>query len=219
VDGVRVSRLLIWSGPVFAVLFAILAVASGDAPGVNKSPAEINKYFDDHSGMLLASVFLSPLAIALLIGFTAAVRTRASESGRSAVGPAIMMAGAVVWSAGLLLGSMITLAQVDASDDKHNEATHALNDLSGASWVPLIAGIAVFLIGAGITALASRLLPAWLGWLALALGVISLAGPGGFVGFFGAPLWLLVGGTLLGLRDRGAVTEPLTQPVTERAAV
>ena len=64
-------------------------------------------------------------------------------------------------------------------------------------WIPFIAGIAATLIGAGLTVLSSGVLPRWLGWVALVAGVISLAGPGGFLGFFVGPLWILVAGVLL----------------------
>ncbi|HJQ42601.1 MAG TPA: hypothetical protein VJ831_05925 [Jatrophihabitantaceae bacterium] len=201
----RVSKLLVWCGPVFAVLFLALSFASGDGPGEKASGAKIIDYYDDHRGILEATVFLAPLAVALLIGFAAAVRARARHQNENGVGPSIMLAGAAVWSAGMLLGSMITLGQLDASDHKHSEAGIALNDLANASWVPFIGGIAVFLVGAGITALTSRLLPAWLGWLAFVVGIVSLAGPGGFVGFFGAPLFMLIAGVVLSTRDRAPV--------------
>jgi hypothetical protein len=190
---------------VFAILFMGLSLVAGDGPGEKASAAKIIDYYDDHRGLALVSVFGSPLAVALLIAFAAVVRVRARELGQKGPGPSIMLAGAVVWSAGLLLGSMITLAQLDASDHKHGEAGIALNDLANASWVPFIGGIAVFLIGAGITALSSRMLPTWLGWLALVVGIVSLAGPGGFLGFFGAPIFMLIAGIVLATRDRAAV--------------
>ena len=201
----RLSKLLVWCGPVFAVLFLALSFASGDGPGEKASAAKIIDYYDDHRGILEATVFGAPLAVALLIAFAAAVRVRARQQGANGVGPSIMLAGAAVWSAGMLLGSMITLAQLDASDHKHGEAGIALNDLAGASWVPFIGGIAVFLVGAGITALKTQMLPAWLGWLALVVGIVSLAGPGGFAGFFGAPLFMLIAGIVLSTRDREPV--------------
>jgi hypothetical protein len=201
----RVTRLLVWCGPVFAILFMALSMATGDGPGEKASAAKIIDYYDDHRGLALVSVFGSPLAVALLIAFAAVVRAKAREQGQNGPGPSIMLAGAAVWSAGLLLGSMITLAQLDASDHKHGEAGIALNDMASASWVPFIGGIAVFLIGAGLTALSSRMLPTWLGWAALVVGIVSLAGPGGFLGFFGAPLFMLIAGIVLATRDRAAV--------------
>jgi hypothetical protein len=161
-------------------------------------------YVDGHRTQLLASVFLSPLAAALLVVFAAYVFSRARAAGDARTGPIILLAGAVLWASGLLLGSMVTLAQVSAADNRQLQLGQTLNVLASASWVPFIGGIAVFLIGAGITGLSSRLLPMWIGWAALVLGIVSLAGPGGFVGYFAAPLWMFVAGIMLGLPARTA---------------
>jgi hypothetical protein len=206
------SRILFWTGPVFAVLFIVLGFLTGDTPGEKSSGQKLINYFDDHKNALMASVFLSALACALLIVFAAQVRVRARESGQNLAGPSVMVGGAVLWSAGLLTGSMITLAQVDASDRKNPDASVTLNYLANASWLPFIAGIAVFLIGAGMTALSTRIVPAWLGWLALVVGIVSLAGPGGFVGFFGGPLWLLIAGVYLATRSDSTATQNTRVP-------
>lgn len=211
----RSSRHLFWTGPVFAVAFMVLSFAAGDSPGEKASAAKLNAYFHDHKNVLLVSVLLSALACALLIVFAAQLRSRAVELRQNLVGPTVLVGGAVLWSAGLLTGSMITLAQIDASDHKLNDASITLNALNQASWVPFISGIAVFLIGAGMTSIGTSLLPKWLGWLALVVGVVSLAGPGGFIGFFGAPLWILIAGTVLAARSR---THAQSNDVAPRAA-
>ena len=207
----RTSRLRLLTGPVFAVLFLALSFAAGDSPGEKASGAKLIKYFHDHKGIVLATVFLSALGCALLIMFVAEVRLRARELKQNIAGPTVMAGGAVLWSAGLLTGSMVTLSQVAASDRKQADASVTLNYLSQASWVPFISGIAVFLIGAGMTSIGTDLLPAWLGWLALVVGIVSLAGPGGFIGFFGAPVWILIAGIVLATRSR-------TQPQSDVAA-
>ena len=203
----RSSRLLLWTGPVFAVVFMVLSFASGDSPSETASAAKLIKYFHDHKGVTLASVFLSALGCALLITFAAQVRVRARELRQNLAGPTVMVGGAVLWSAGLLTGSMITLAQIDASDHKLQDASVTLNALNQASWVPFISGIAVFLIGAGMTSLGTKLVPTWLGWLALVVGIVSLAGPGGFIGFFGAPVWILIAGIYLATTKRNAAVD------------
>jgi hypothetical protein len=59
-----------------------------------------------------------------------------------------------------------------------------------------------------MTGLGAQVAPRWLGWAALVLGIVSLAGPGGFVGFFGAPLWILIAGITLAMRDRSPAVPP-----------
>jgi hypothetical protein len=205
-NGGRASRWLIWSGPLFAVVFLIVGFSTGSTPGDGASAAKVMAYYHDHRTAQLISVFLAPLGAALLVLFAAQVRLRARALRQATTGPTVLLSGAVLWGAGLLYGSAISLAQVDAADKKQAEAGLALNQLSNASWIPFIAGIAVFLIGAGMTGLGTRLTPQWLGWAALVVGVVSLAGPGGFVGFFGAPLWMLIAGVVLAMRDRAPST-------------
>jgi hypothetical protein len=214
-NGDRASRWLIWSGPLFAVVFLVLSFATGSPPGDGASAAKVMAFYHDHRNGQLTSVFLSPLGAALLVLFAAQVRMRARSLRQTTTGPTVLLAGAVLWAGGLLLGSAITLAQVGAADKKQAEAGLALNQLSNASWIPFIAGIAIFLIGAGMTGLGTAITPKWLGWVALAVGVVSLAGPGGFIGFFGAPVWILISGILLATRNRASssTTPPLVPAV------
>ena len=210
-NGDRASRWLIWSGPLFAVVFIVLSFGTGSPPGNGASAAKVMAFYHDHRGGQLASALLAPLGAALLVLFAAQVRMRARALRDGTTGPTVLLAGAVLWGAGLLLGSSITLAQVGAADKKQAEAGLALNQLSNASWIPFIAGVAVFLIGAGMTGLGTALTPKWLAWAALVVGVVSLAGPGGFLGFFGAPVWILITGITLAIRApaRSSTPEPL----------
>jgi hypothetical protein len=120
-----------------------------------------------------------------------------------------MVSGAVLWAAGMLFGSTLDLAAADVGDKKLEGAAQAVNILIEASWLPFIVGIAVTLIGAGMTVLRSGVLPSWLGWIALVVGIVALAGPGGFVGFFVGPIFMLVAGILLYMRQ----SEPVAAAV------
>jgi hypothetical protein len=201
VDDTRSPRWLVWAGPAFAVVFiALVFLVEGDTPGEKSTGAQVVSYYDGHQGRTMISVFASPLAALLLVLFAAAVRGRAGRSGLAGAAAATMLGGAVLWAAGLLTGSMLELGLASSADHHQAGVAQTLNVLNSASWLPFIAGIAVFLVGAGLTVLATRVVPVWLGWVAIAAGVISLAGPGGFVGFFVGPLWMLVAGTMLALR-------------------
>jgi len=201
-DGLR-FRWLALAGPAFTLLFVVLVfVVQGDTPGTDATPDEVVGYFADERTTSLAGAFLSPLLALLLLLFTGHVRAVVRERRVSTgAGPTVMVSGAVLWAGGILLGSAVELALSDAADQGRPQAAEALNILANASWLPFIAGIAVFLVGAALTVLTSDFLPRWLGWVALVAGVVSLAGPGGFLGFFVGPLWLLVAGVLLARPD------------------
>jgi hypothetical protein len=117
-----------------------------------------------------------------------------------------MIGGAVVWAGGLLLGSWLDLAVVSSSKHHQEGVAQTLNVLLATNWIPFIAGIAVTLVGAGMTVLSTGILPRWMGLVGLVVGIIALAGPGGFLGFFVAPLWMLVAGVMMLRTDM--VAEP-----------
>ncbi len=209
----RARRWLIWTGPIFGVLFLVMGlIFEGSTPGEKASSAEVMKHFNSHQGRTATEVFLAPLAATLLILFASEIRTRARERGPRGAGPTVLVGGAVLVAASILAGAALSLALLTASDHKQAQVAETLNVLSNDNWIPFIGGIAVFLIGAGMTALSAGLLPKWLGWVALVVGVVSLAGPGGFVGYFAAPLWMLVAGILLAVRTERAEAVTPVQP-------
>jgi hypothetical protein len=140
--------------------------------------------------------------VALGVIYFTYLRARARDAGaKSDVGPTTMLAGAVIWAVGGLFGSVTELMVTSASHHHQAQIAQTANVLSNNSWIPFIAGSAVMLIGAGVTVLQSSLLPRWMGYVALVAGVVSLAGPGGFLGFFVAPLFVLTS-AIYALRSR-----------------
>jgi hypothetical protein len=190
------------------VLFAVVIFAlESSTPGEKASITEVTDYYNAHQGRITLAALLSPVASALLILFVSDLRNRAREGGAGGVGLSVLMSGGILWASGLLFGSVFDLALVGASDHGQGQiAQTAKNVLSNDAWIPFIAGIAITLLGAGLTVFGSGMLPRWLGWVALVVGVVSFAGPGGFLGFFVGPLWLLVAGVLLSRQP--ATTEP-----------
>jgi hypothetical protein len=199
------NRILALAGPLFGILFAIGAALEGSAPGEKASGAQVVTFFHDHRGKTLVGVFASPLLVALLLVFFAHLRSVARAVGTGSAGPTVAVAGAAVLSAGALVGSMINLALVSAADNHKTSVAETLGVLYNVDWLPFIGGIAVTLIGAGMTVVRAPVVPRWLGWIALAVGIVSLAGPGGFLGFFVLPLWMLVAGLFLFVREPAGV--------------
>jgi hypothetical protein len=206
-----------WCGPLFAALFiGVGFFLTGDEPGEKSSGATVMKFYNAHQGRGMISVFGTPLLVAFLLLFASGLRARSRQQGKSDVGATVMVAGAVLWASGILLGSTVELALVSSSHHKQADVAHVLNVLNNADWLPFIAGIAIFMIGAGLAILTSRFAPRWLGWVAIVAGVVSLAGPGGFIGFFVAPVWMLVVGIMLAVRREDAPTE--SRPAAARPA-
>jgi hypothetical protein len=193
------SRWQAWTGPLFTVVFFVAVFAlEGSTPGEQDSAQKVMAYYNSHQTRTMIAVFLAPAAAALLILFASYLHSLARErSGTASPGPTVLISGAILWASGLLLGSVIDLTLVSSSDHGQGQIAQTANVLSNDAWIPFIAGIAITMIGAGMTVLGSDLLPRWLGWVAVVAGVVSLLGPGGFAGFFVAPLWVLVAGVVL----------------------
>jgi len=60
----------------------------------------------------------------------------------------------------------------------------------------------VFLFSFGIAVVRSGALPKWLGWVAIALGIVALIPPIGFAAFIGTALIILIVSILLAVRAR-----------------
>jgi hypothetical protein len=212
------SKWVMWCGPLFAALFiGVGFFLTGDEPGEKASGATVMKFYNAHQGRGMISVFGTPLLVAFLLLFASGLRARSRQQGKSDVGATVMMGGALLWSSGILLGSTIELALLSSSHHKQADVAKVASVLNNADWLPFIGGIAIFMLGAGISVLTTRFVPRWLGWVAIVVGVVSLAGPGGFIGFFVAPVWVLVVGIMLAVRNDEAATAT-AQPVVARPA-
>ena len=83
----------------------------------------------------------------------------------------------------------------------------ALQALWDNDFLPILFGIVLLLIGAGLSVVRFGGLPKWLGWVAIVLAVAG-ATPIGFVAFLGGALWVLIVSILLAVRARGASAPP-----------
>jgi hypothetical protein len=127
----------------------------------------------------------------------------------------LCLLGAGLLVVGLTIYAGLAISMADVADHVRNSALQALNVLAdGAVFVFLITiGTSAFLLGAAALVLTSRVLPRWLGWLAVALAIVAaipshvLGGALdhiGLVAFAGLGLWTLIVGVLLAYRPEAA---------------
>lgn len=197
-------------GAIGAILVALAIVISFFTSSDSGDTAEeLIAYAEDSSTEIW---FLQILALAapFLIGLFVAslwVRLRAASDAFRAltlIGGTLFVAffstGMTLWAAPLLSADEMTEAGA--------EAYLAFDDMG---WVLLaLSGISigVMIIGVSLAALEQRWLPAWAGWLSLALGVVSF-GTMVAVGIFGWTVWLAAAGIFLLLRgDRLDAARP-----------
>jgi hypothetical protein len=194
--------------PLSGVLGVALIIASfalgGDSPDSNAGAAEVVSYYTDHHDKLLFAAALLALGAFFLLVFTttvAGVLRRAS--GETGGASALSFAGGVILVVGITLFAGVTFSLADAIKHLEPAAAQSLNTLGTDLFFPLAVGNAAFLLGSGIGVIKTKVLPVWLGWAAVVLGVASLT-PGGFFAFMLLGLWTLIVSVMLSRRAETA---------------
>jgi MFS family permease len=203
-DDVRDSeRWAALAGPAFLVLMLLVLALQGNNAAEDASGAAVVAHYTDGHGPKLISAFLAAPVVAALLLFTG--RLRMSLPRESGIGRKLLQYGAVLYAGGLLFGAVLQLALVFSADHGQKSVAETMNVLANDSWLLPVAGVAVMLLGAGMAVLRSGALPRWMGWVALVVGVVSLLGPGGFLGFFLGPIWIAAAGVMLYRRNDAPV--------------
>ena len=186
----RSERLAPLAGVLFAVIFAVGFLASGETPDTEATGQEVISHYDD-SGTILVSVLALVVCAVVFMFFAGVLRSRLQATGPDWLA-SVAFGGAVVYTVSLGLFAMSQIALIDAADLGQPEVAQALNIIDNDNFFPSVIGLAVVLLATGWHALSSRSLPTWLGWATIVLGVLAVAGPAGFVAFLLFPIWVLI---------------------------
>ena len=162
----------------------------------------ISWYTAHHTSQILSNLFAA-LAMALLVAFAVTLAGRVRRGERwVAVG---LVAGAVCLAVGLTatLGFNLVLAL----DTSHLTAASAqtLNLLQNDFFLPIVVGVVLFGILGGLAMVAGRILPAAMGWVLFAVGVVALVPPIAWFCLLGTMLWVLIAGIWLTVQKPPAV--------------
>mgnify|MGYP001282618944 CR=1 FL=1 len=194
-------RWLAVCGIAAAVLFAVGTGISGGSPQDDASASKVVSYYRDHLTGTRVGALILVIAAVLLVLFAARLREllRNGQPGGD-VFPIAAFGGAVLLAAGSCLDAAVSFALAQAGDNKFAGAAQTLNVVSNNDFFLVIGGIATLLLATGISTVRRPVLPRWLGWAAVVIGIISLGGPAGFIGAVLAILWLLVVSILMFVR-------------------
>jgi hypothetical protein len=182
--------------PVLVVL-AIAAVAS-NTPSPDARTDEIMTYYSSHTGSNRAAALMVALAGALIVLFAVRLRDHLDTGapGASTFARA-SLAGGVLGAAGLFGAAVVHFALVDAVDDGLTSAVEALNSLDGVMVIAAALGLGVMYFSAGVAVLRQGTLPRWLGWSGVVVGVLTFAGPLGFLGALLGAVWMIATAVVL----------------------
>lgn len=194
-------RWLAVCGIAAAVLFAVGTGISGGSPQDDASASKVVSYYRDHLTGTRVGALILVIAAVLLVLFAARLRELLGNGQPGGdVFPTAAFGGAVLLAAGSCLDAAVSFALAQAGDNKFAGSAQTLNVLSNNDFFLVVGGIATLLLASGISTVRRPILPRWLGWAAVVIGIISLAGPVGFIGAVLAILWLLVASILMFVR-------------------
>jgi hypothetical protein len=201
-------------GVLYVVLFIVGTILLvGGEPDGDASPTEVARWYADsgHRDRINVGWILTGLGIFFFLWFLAALRSALLRLVGDGFLITLATVGGAVYAALALASIAVNDALKTMSDDTYHdqvfpELVHAANDAGYVLHSTGGVGIGAMMIAASLAVLRARAVPAWLGWVGVAAGIIALASIT-FVPWFVIALWLLVASGLLfmaGSRTRTA---------------
>lgn len=206
-----------WWGPLTGVAFVVIAivgaVVGGEPPGADEGAQAVANHYRDNDSSILVGAALIGVALTFLIFFAGFLRRALRQAeGEGGVLSLVAFAGAVVLATGAAVDAMLTFAMAEAADDIAPAQLQTLQAVWDNDFMPMAVGLQVLMLAAGLSIVRHGALAAWVGWLAIVLGVVAIT-PAGFVTFIGSGVWILIASVMLALRARaGATAQPSGPP-------
>lgn len=186
-----------WGG-IAGLAFVLLAMLGeflpGIAPAVDSSAGEITSYVSDGRSAILAGSLMWSVAAGLIIWFAAAFAEAMRERDERSDVHLALLAGAVLVGGAIFVNAAAVGATAYGVNTRDAAMTATM--FQGAEVISTMIGVAAALplAAAGIGVMRTRLMPNWLGYLALLAAVVSFAGAFGIFASDGA---FAAGGTLM----------------------
>jgi len=195
------TRIAPLTGVAFFVLTLISFAVAGDPPDLDASGAEVIEFYEDEEGKQIFSAVLAGWAAVFFVFFAGTLRRvlRRAEGTDGGGLSATAFAGGIIFAVGIAIFAAIQFTLADAAGDIGPETAATFHVMNENFFFPAAIGTSVFMLAAGIAVVKTQALPAWLGWVAVLLGVIAVT-PIGFAGFIGLGIWTLVVSILLTMR-------------------
>jgi hypothetical protein len=194
------KQLVPLSGVVAVVLIIAAFVVGGETPEAGDSIKEVVSYYSEHdTDLQIASALLALGSFFFLVFSTMLAGLLRRAQGDSGGPSALGFAGGIVFTVGVTIFAGLGFTAADTVGDVDPTVVQALNALGADMFFTVAVGTGAFLLGAGIAALKTGVLPRWLGWAAVVIGVVAIT-PAGFFGFIALGIWTLIVSVMLARR-------------------
>ena len=191
-------------GVLYVVLFVVGTILLvGDEPNGDASPLEVIRWYSDsgHRDKITLGWALVGLGLFFFLWFLVALRQALIRLVGEGFLPALATVGGAVYAALALAGIAVNMAIKTMSDDTFHDQVyppliHAADDAGYVLHATGGAGASAMIIAASLAVVQTRVLPAAVGWLGVAAGIIALASIL-FFPWFVIALWLLAASGIL----------------------
>jgi preprotein translocase subunit YajC len=212
----RLERLAPLTGVLFAIVIFAGVFTGGETPDAGDSPARVVTYFATHRSEAELSSLLFAIGFLIFLFFAASLRSflRRTEGAEGLA--ALALAGAVVMTGGALLASTIEYALAHELHNLTPAGAQILNLLSNeVGLVMLVGGGFVLMVASGLAILRGAPVPRWLGWAAIAIGILALVLPIAFIALLLLLIWILVTSIFIYRRQASPASGGVTPGVDE----
>ncbi len=183
-----------FAGLAFVVLALLGRFLPGNPPTVDESEGVITSFLSDTRTSMLIGALMWAAAAGLIIWFAAAFAEAIRERDERSDVHLALLAGSVLVGSAIFVTAGLTAATAFSIDGRGAAITVMLYELTAVMTTMIGFAAALPLAAAGIGVLRTRVMPNWLGYLALAAAVVSFAGAFGVFASDGA---FVAGGTLM----------------------
>ena len=198
------------TGIAFTVLVAVGAVLQGSGPGSNASGQAVIAFYVKNGGRQRASDVFLAFAFVALVCFAGWLRVQFRRQTAHDGLTVTALAGAVLLAARQTIGAGLSWTLGAAPGQLAPAAAQALNAAASDLVLTSAAGWFIFSVAAGTAIIRGKVLPAWLGWVSVVIGIVVVT-PAEFAAFLVFAVWTLIVSVLTWRRSAA------TGPADERA--
>ena len=196
------------TGLLFVVLVLIAVIVGGETPGANDGIVEVVNYWQNNDDQAIAASIIAAFSTVAMLWFAGVWRaTLAAAEGGSARLANTAFAGLIVAAVGWSMLIAFNFLAAETVGDVAPQVTQTFSALQSDFFFPLAIGFSVFLLASGLAILRTGLFPAWMGWAAFVLGVLSVT-PAGFFALLLSLAGIIAVSLMLYMRGTPATPEP-----------
>jgi hypothetical protein len=187
-------------GVAWVGTLVVAAIVTGSTPSSSASDTELLSWVSTHTSTARAIGWITLVSVVVGLCFFGVLRSYLSRDRRAAGLASLSFGGAVLFGTGLLMELGPYYAAAERIKHVTVSAVEPIKVIVELGQLVQDAGVAVVCLAAGVAVLRTHVLPTWLGWAAVAVGVAALVPVIDPVGALAFVVWTLATSITMYLR-------------------